>query len=287
MGNTFWLIISILCLIWVAWFFTNGQERSEQQHIPFSQQDGVATSSNWNNIFSKFQIFKGVPTIETPISLFADTVGITSAEGARSADPNREYIELGAYAGNKNTVSVSGWSLKSSDGRKIIIDGASPLPKSGAINQEVPIALPPGGRIIVTTGRSPIGVSFRENICSGYFEQFQDFYPPLSLSCPSASIDLAQRGLTGDSSCVSFAAGIPSCVTQLSGFPGNLSSSCMSYVQSDLTQNGCISFHQDNSFFYKNMWRVFVGENTEIWSNGGGIIRLYDNEDKLVDSFVY
>ena len=129
------------------------------------------------------------------------------------------------------------------------IGGASNIPKQGAINQETFIALEPGDRLAIISGRSPLGVSFRENICSGYLEQFQDFSPPLSRSCPTATSELWNRNLAGDSSCVSFAAGVDTCETPLTGFPGNLSSQCLLFAQNDLTYNGCVAIHKNDFSF--------------------------------------
>lgn len=284
-GKAFWFVVFALIVAWFVWLLTGGPGSDRAQGGPFLKPPNpLNTGETYGGNFSFF----GKNTQqEKPTSPFADTVAISSALGGKESDPNKEYMEIQASPWNKNTIVVTGWSLKNSSGKTIKIAGASNIPKQGAVNQETLIALEPGDRLAVITGRSPLGVSFRENVCSGYLEQFQDFYPSIPIACPNPSVDLAEKNLSGESACVSFIAGVRTCEKPSTGFPGNISNACVLYAENDLNYNGCISLHKNDRFFFKDRWRFYAGENSEIWGNKGGIVRLYDTDNKLVDSFVY
>ena len=106
--------------------------------------------------------------------------GMVSIRGGRPKErfAQTEYLELVANRRNKIDVPITGWVLESVvTGQRATIGKAVNLPRSGAVNTEFPLLLPPGDTVNVTTGRSPVGVSFRVNKCVGYFEQFQNFSP--------------------------------------------------------------------------------------------------------------
>jgi len=283
-GKAFWFVVLALIVAWFVWLVTGGPESTRARGGPFLKPPSpLDTGETYGDTISIGQNTQA----EKPTSPFADSVSIVSALGAKETDPNKEYVEIKASPWNKGVVVVTGWSLKTPSGKTITVGNASNIPRQGAINQETLVALESGDRLVLISGRSPLGVSFRENICSGYLEQYQDFSPSLALNCPSSSVDLAQRNLTGEIECVSFVAGIRSCERPLTGFTGNISSSCMLYVQNDLTYNGCVALHQNDRFFFKDRWYFYAKENAELWNNKGGLIRLYDRDNKLVDSFVY
>ncbi|MEK7139935.1 MAG: hypothetical protein AAB805_01290 [Patescibacteria group bacterium] len=288
--KAFWILVLIFALAWLAWFFGRN---ADKENAPSAQKETETTQAT-SSLFGKswfssgfFGISTTMPPDNDASSFFKDSIFLYSASGAAESDPNKEFIEIRVSPWNKEIVVATGWSLKTSSGKIMKIGGASNIPKQGAINQETFIALEPGDRLAIISGRSPLGVSFRENICSGYLEQFQDFSPPLSRSCPTATSELWNRNLAGDSSCVSFAAGVDTCETPLTGFPGNLSSQCLLFAQNDLTYNGCVAIHKNDFSFFTDRWRFYAGENSETWNNGGGVIRLYDADGKIVDSLTY
>lgn len=293
MKYAFWFLICILVLSWIAWWA--GRDKASAPQPTETQKTEVQkkeTSSLFGrDWFSGGLFFAPLATGTEPsngaTSQFKDMVALYDAGGAQESDPNKEYITIKASPWNKDTVVVSGWSIKTPSGKTITIGDATDTFRRGQINQQGPVALSPGDRLAIVTGRSPLGLSFRENICSGYLEQFQDFYPPISLSCPDPSVDIANRNLSVELECVQFVSSISRCETRHTGIPSNLSSQCRDFVARDLTYNGCVAVHQNDLFFFKDLWRYYAGENREIWSNGGDTIRLYDARGSLVSTFTY
>src|SRR3989344_2077555 len=106
-------------------------------------------------------------------------VTLSQAAATESATAH-EYLELDAREGI-SAVSLTGWSLQSMvSGVRIPIPGAATPFIIGIVNQLPPVVLAPGQTALVVTGASPVGVSFRENRCTGFLEQVQSFDPALA-----------------------------------------------------------------------------------------------------------
>jgi len=273
-----WLIVVII-LIWFVWLFTGGPEHKEYTENPFIKPlQPLDTGETYGKL----------PDAEKSgiRSLFADEISISVSKGVKESNPNKEYLELRASFSNNNPVRISGWELRNSKGESSIIGGASKLPLTGGSNSEAPLILDPGESVFITTGRSPIGVSFQVNNCSGYLEQFQDFSPRLHRSCPAPISDLYKSVNNPGSECSSYVSSLPSCEI-VTSFPGDLSSACRSYITNNINYNSCVNTHDRDIDFYKKEWRLFLRENNELWGNSGDLVRLYDQQGNLVDSTSY
>lgn len=265
------LVVLVVILIWALWFFGGKPSPNGTSGLSFfgtniSSPSAGATSSP---------------------SIFKDEVRISDISSARESDINREHIGITAAYGNGSSVSLTGWKLKNKNGQIAQIGKASKLPYSGRANTEEPFYVAPGETVVVATGRSPVGVSFKINSCSGYLGQFQVFNPPLPASCPNNVDDAraSHRGL--EEQCLSYIAGLPSCSIYTGALPSNLSSVCANYIRGSINYNGCADLHRNDQDFYKTQWRVFLGENDSLWNNAGDFIRLYDQHGNLVDSRSY
>jgi hypothetical protein len=125
-----------------------------------------------------------------------------------------------------HNVSITGWSLEIGE-RRFTLGGASSIPKHGAINDESPIVLSDRASIIVSSGESPIGVSFRENMCTPFFGKYQGFEPQLTLG-----------GSEG--------------VSVLEKYP-------------DYTT--CVASESGKAGFYLDIWRLYLDLDETPWTN--------------------
>lgn len=210
---------------------------------------------------------------------------------AGSVDPAREYMQISIDANAGVPVNLTGWTVTSdATGNTATIPKGTSLPTSGSINDAENIVLTPGQRAILISGRSPIGASFRENKCIGYFENYQEFYPELPLYCPTPSSDLATfyggAGYIRDVSCIDYVDSIPRCKTALTP-PPSLSGSCQSFVVKYLNYNGCVEAHKNDPDFEGNTWRIYLGRTTPLWRTRYEVVKLIDNKGQLVDQFSY
>ena len=204
--------------------------------------------------------------------------------GTSATDPKSEYVVVSVSSSGK-PVSTAGWKLVSGSGSGSFPQGAE-VARSGRVNQLAPITLEPGDRAIVVTGRSPIGISFRENQCTGYLEENQDFRPALSMSCPSAWEEYGRYADDDEESCRRFTQTVPYCSSE-TDLPDNTSSSCRAFAEDYLDYNGCVDAHVKDSGFKNDTWRVFLGNKDELWPRSNGTMTLVDADGKVIDSIKY
>lgn len=212
-----------------------------------------------------------------------------TTSGLIKTNPEEEYLILKASWQNDEKVIITGWKLESAlTGKRGTVGGASYLPNSGGVNVETAIQLNPGAQVIVTTGRSPIGSSFRTNTCTGYFEQFQNFNPRLKTFCPRPSDELENFGTVPfyDDSCYNYVNRIPQCTMVITEMP-LLSSNCVNFINDTAHYSGCVQNHRGDNDFFENEWRIYLGRNEEMWRTKRELIKLLDEDGKTVDAFTY
>lgn len=224
-------------------------------------------------------------------SPYRGQVRIESSMGARESDAQSEYVELAASSYNTAPVSLTGWSLQSAlAGARIAIQrGADPF-YMGVVNVQNLIRLEPGMRAVIATGVSPVGTSFRENMCSGYLGQLQRFSPSISSNCPSPSSMLPitdeNLRLYGES-CFDYLQSAPQCSAPLSDMPTHVSANCRVFLQNNLSYNGCVNANRWRTSFNEDTWRIYLGARSELWGNSHDVVRLLDAEGRTVDVVTY
>lgn len=232
----------------------------------------------------------GTGDIEEEVSPHSGSVTL-SVGSARSSDPNSEYIIIRTDRNLSAPVTISGWRLESTaTGLGATIGQGAPLPFVGQINTEFPISLGANITAYVTTGRSPIGTSFRTNMCTGYIQQFQSFSPRLSTSCPRPMDELynsAGINFVPNEECVRFVERIPRCTFTQTQIPGNVGSQCQTFILETLTYNGCMNNHRNKADFYGNEWRIYLARDQALWRSSTERIRLLDENGKVVDAVTY
>lgn len=188
-------------------------------------------------------------------------------------------------------MTISGWQLVSAVSRLSarIPNGTELYAQGYGYTQSVPIVLKPGEEAIISTGRSPIGISFHVNSCSGYLTQFQKFVPRLLTSCPRPQDDLnaqPDRLLFADNDCYNYLASLGNCRIDLSP-PTTLSPACRNFIYNRVTYQGCIATHSNDAKFTRPEWRVYLGYSSNLWRDAREAVVLVDENNKLVDSLTY
>ena len=312
-----WLIWGLVGIA-LVWFFTGGTERPEAhegQYIkPLAPLD---TGEIYGRYYAGKEQAQTRTTLDLPqspaaiikktesgiksfldqseeakqihvTSLLAKKVSFDGIAGAKSSDPNKEYIRLLSSEHAKGSINVSGLLLGGN-----AFDSAAIIPKAvnfpllGVTPAKTDVLLPPGGRALVTTGRSPVGMSIRVNMCSGYLDQFQDYTPGLEKNCPSAIDELKASGPYNDSACRDLAEKIPRCRIYQGSLPKNISRACVDFLAEKLNYNSCAIRHEKDKDFYKDEWRIFLDRESELWRNKDEIIRLIDAKQNTIDAVTY
>lgn len=215
---------------------------------------------------------------------------ITIARVQRSADPAKEYVTIrnGSFL-NRTEAAISfiGWTIESRKSGKIVIPPAEEIPMIDAGTQ--PIILPPGGEVIITSGATSFGRSFRENICTGYFTQNHPFTPLLA-TCAAIPFD-AQKLLDAgyNSDCVDFVKGIAKCRVPAIPYEksGRIGNACIEYITGTYSYTGCVTRFRDTKDFFKKTWRVFLNQPSPLFDSRHDRVILRDNEGLIVDEFEY
>ena len=215
-------------------------------------------------------------------------VSILDYSGARASDPQQEYIVLYANQANAAPVSISGWQLRSArTGRTVPIGGGVETALTGQPASPSVITLAPGQSAVISTGRSPVGISFRENKCTGYLAQFQSFAPALTQRCPSPQAELqTHTDLVNDRQCLFAAGSIAPCRAVVQP-PSAVSDACSMFLQQNFTYNGCVNAHRNDPDFGGGQWRIYLGQTTEFWNNAGDKIDVLNMQGKVVSSVMY
>lgn len=213
-----------------------------------------------------------------------------SVSGAGSLDPQNESIEIYVSQNATGPVDLSGWRLVSDvSGSTMIIPKGTEVPSSGTINAAQNIVLTAGNRATIISGQSPIGASFRENKCIGYFSTFQKFSPGLPQNCPAPDTELTSNYGTGyirDVACIDYVNTLSRCQVVLSP-PVGVSGTCQSFLVKYLNYNGCVSAHQSDSDFKGTVWRIYLGRTSSMWRARHEVVKILDTSGKTVDAFSY
>ncbi|MEK7098504.1 MAG: hypothetical protein AAB908_01240 [Patescibacteria group bacterium] len=214
---------------------------------------------------------------------------VQDVAGVRANTAGEEYLQIAANYSNPEAIDISGWTLESAlSGVHIMVPPAASPFIANSANVLGPTSLAPGGLALVSSAPSPVGVSFRENMCTGYLGQFQRFSPRLFEECPSPSAVLPfteSNLVVYGETCFERIANVPEC-----RFPQNLasvSSACRAFLTEKLSYNGCVSANSFRSGFNTNTWRMYLGASGELWRNSHDAIRLLDAEGRTVSVFVY
>ncbi len=295
-------IIGMFILLGIMWYAAGGGEVRQRPFIeaPSPLDGGEQYGPGERESVSSYRARRAQEEVaaETPVqsenttnatpSLFAAGVSIDTTYGADAISPSDEYITITASPNTLQPINITGWRLKSAvTGNEASIGAGTYLPYSGRVNTQEAIFLRPGETAIITTGRSPFGVSFRLNQCTGYLEAFQDFVPPLSRSCPLvADGHLPSGGARLSDACLDYLDTIRSCSVPLN-VPASLPSSCHEFVAQNATYNGCVEARKADASFALPEWRIFLGRSAELWKERRETIQLIDAEGRVVDTVSY
>lgn len=209
---------------------------------------------------------------------------IISAARAKESEPLKEYITIFVSSrADLEGVNISGWEIKNSKGEKFKIGGGSRLPYSSKVNIKENIFLKKKETANIITGRSSIGASFLTNVCVGYFEQFQDFFPSLRQNCPRPENEAG--GL--DDVCLDYIEKLPACKVPVSQKPLNLNNECLNFIEENINYNACVKEYKADGNFYTGIWMVYLNRDKEIFKQKREIISLYDESGKFINSVSY
>lgn len=236
----------------------------------------------------------GKEAISAVRSPYYGKVTMSRISGVRRNDPNKEYFSLNTKLAKNETVKITGWYFKSEvTGYFAVIGKAAVLPFPFTKTEE-DIVLQHGDRVYVVKGFSPIGISFRTNKCTGYFEENRSFYPSLPRQCPlpkDEKLPVFSTNLDWDEECREIIEDIPRCTTVGNEFirdlPDTVPYSCKVYMTTQINYNTCVAKHFGDTDFPGDQYRVYLNKFGPLWREKNETITLYDQNGLPVDSISY
>lgn len=259
-------------------------------------------------------------------SAFANSVSINSGNAQYSYQPFDEYISL-SNSGSKSinisgwtlqnakgsrAYSLGGSLVHYSSDTVAIPQGTYILSPTGTNTLEN-IVLKPNESAIITTGSMGMSIpykiiSFKENECTGYLQSLPDYYfnPSLNQNCVVPRNEPGVANL--DTSCQDYIANMSSCHTpkfntvdaqgHTTDSQGNtctgcvdgnntLSNTCVAFIKSHFSYPGCLVYHQNDPNFSGSDWRIYLGQQWELWAKSYETISLLDSSGKLVNYISY
>ena len=269
------IIFVFIFVVWGVWYAIS--------KINPSGPRGAA-KSGFNLASSSLQV-KKTDVTPTQDSYYKDYIKITMNTAAKESYPEKEYIVITAIQPNLSAVDISNWKLQNSKGETATFGKGTTLPASGKVNPVAAIKINGGDILTVSSGRSPIGVSFQMNACALYLEQFQDFIPQIKEPCPQPENDKGFFSLDG--TCQRFVSQLPRCEANTKTLPAEISSSCKTFINAHVNYNGCVASHKNDNYFSSKEWKIFLGRTSELWAEPNDTITLLDNEGKIIDAVKY
>ena len=263
--------------------------------VLLSSSGGESISSGGSDSSSGVSPFNLVPGVSyAPASPYRGVVSMSSyVSSASSTDARSEYVQLSVSSSATLPVDITGWKLVSgASGCSARIPAGTAVPTSGVVNPTSDIVLGPGESAIIVSGESPVGASFRENKCTGYFNGFQSFTPSLPQQCPSASSELATfygRPYIHDPACIDYADSLATCRVPTRTGSAKLTSTCQAFLETYLNYNDCLTLHRNDADFDGRVWRIYLGRDTDepLWRTRHEVVELLDRDGRTVDTFSY
>ena len=254
-----------------------------QQGRLFSPSSDSSKNGNVSQISQKTSVqTKSKETSDGATSPYKDRVGLTSVK-----DPGTfagiEYITI--KSSSKDPVVLTGWSVSSTvTGNKIFIGNASSFPE---ILPEGPITLQKSDKVVLVSGKSPVGFSFRINECTGYYEDKHNFNPSLPLQCPAPEDEeFLPEKIDDSDKCMDYIESFSTCEIPPKKLP-NMSGICEGYIAQTMSYGACANNHSGDKNFFKQEWRVFLNNKFPLWHKEKDVLRLWDAQGRLVDSYEY
>lgn len=296
--NDLWWILAVFIGFGVLWFISGGATTTNQNEVKSGNQNQSEVKEDEPK--NTIEIAEDIKDIESKLARIQEEINDLLEEGKRSPlygkisistsgrdnNLNEEYVRLRISSSFNDKVPVTGLTLYSPlTGKSAVIGPAVEIPRVGKPNQPVTVMASPGDTIYVLTGTSPLGISFRTNLCTGYLAQYQTFEPSLREECPAGDDEakfLQVESALGNA-CMEKLDDLPRCeIIPESKITGD--TNCSNFATSNLNYNACVSNHFGDTEFPGTEWRVYLNATTELWRNDDDIIELLDANNKIIDT---
>ncbi len=193
-----------------------------------------------------------------------------------------QSLEFGLYANlaENESVNITGWTVKSNKGSFTVPQAQEVYSFGGS---ERNISLLPGDKANFYPTDGPKG-NFRLNKCMGYIEELSPFAPPLPKTCPYVS---RSEIINFSGACQEYILSLRSCQEPAANPPIPLNDyACRDFLRK-LNYVGCVEKYKKDKDFLSNDWRVWIGDQLNIFDPLHDKVRLLDQNGKVIDEYTY
>ncbi len=264
------MLILLIIGILVGLPYAIGALKSGSFSLPFFPK--ILTKPTSNYFFNQPRISTSTPTVPTGGQV---SIGNVSSYGKGEISLRASYFSQG------EKIKITGWKIKSIQKGETIIGKGINLPQFDAALSD--IWLSSGDRVDITLGLSPLAMNFRVNNCFGWLNNLYNL--GYSLDYCHGGFKLAD--LTGlDSACQDLILRAGSCRAPSENDLNKSSYKCRQWVEKNMTYNACVASHRNDNDFYKE-WKIYTGNNNQIFDPLHDIIELRDQNGILIDKYEY
>lgn len=223
----------------------------------------------------------------------------SSVKGAATTSPYKgkiffDWVQSGGEASDERMsisnrsdterISITGFSITTEHNQNYVIPLGFGLPGFSATPMD-PIVLRPRDRVTISVGKQSKQINFRENMCTGYFDETAQFSPGLSHRCPVR--DTRELPYLSDQ-CLRVIAGIGGCRTEpLPEFVDPTRPECAEYIAQNLNYVGCVANYKSRPDFYNDQWLVWMQRTIAFFNKRSETVTLKDQQGRVVDEYTY
>ncbi len=219
------------------------------------------------------------PTVfSSDASPYKGKIVITALSGSSSSAAN-EYMEI-ENKSPQERITITGFRVENATHESVIIPKGYDLP--GFAPTADPMVLEPGDRATITMGRQERQINFRENMCTGYFDETSNFSPSLNHSCPRIT---PSRSVIYTDQCIRAIESVGTCrqlhTDQFIGPP------CQAFVDAHLNYAGCVADSRGRPDFYTHRWLIWMQRDRDFFRDLVERVTLRDQNGKVVAEYNY
>lgn len=215
-------------------------------------------------------------------SPFQKKIVIIALSGT-SAKPASEQLIL-ENKSKGESISVTGFRIENSRGESVVVPKGHELPGFSAVAND-DIVLRPGDRAVITLGKQERQINFRENLCTGYFDEFSRFSPSLAHRCTQPDLT---RAFELSDRCIKFLESVSSCrMPDSAKLSALFDNRCSEFAQAHFNYNGCVRDFRSRPDFYSRRWLIWMQRDQEFFRNAIERVILRDQQGRIVDERGY
>ncbi len=256
---------------------TENQENTETKII--TPKNNNATNNDKTETPDSVIDTKETSNEDPTVSVYKNKIIVSSISGG-SSNPQKEYIVL-RNKSSKEKINITDFKIETREYQTYTIPKGHELPGFGAIMQD-DIILNPQEEARIYVGTQERKINFKENICTGYFDQYSDFGGVLTHDCPK--IDTIGM-LNFSDGCRDTLRLMPKC--KMPDTKTYLDHTCNDFINTHYSYIGCVKDFKERSNFYKNRWHVWMQKTTNFFRDRYETITIRDKEGKIVQTYSY